>query len=389
MTNRTSTLSIYLFMVSMIAPLRLSAEVEVGPATPSEVRMKAWEQHVKLRESSIFKDVEWTAVGPRIQGGKIESIWSVKKRKSSLYCGSGSGNLWKSVNNGTTWRPIFESESTSSIAVVTVSDKDPNLVWVGTGEPHMARSSIAGTGVFKSTDAGGKWQNMGLNDTHHIGRVIIDPENNDVVYVAALGHQYTYNKQRGVFKTTDGGKTWEKILYISEKVGVVEVAMDPSDSKTLYAVAWERDRKAWNNVVAGPGSGIYKSTDAGETWKLLTKGLPTGEKVGRMGITIAASNPNVLYLICDHRGVGGEVYRSDNKGESWRKTHEGDVKTGIGYDFCLIRVMPDNEDEIFIVGFNLLYSPDAGKTQSIISERTIPMLSYKARRATPHCDNHV
>jgi photosystem II stability/assembly factor-like uncharacterized protein len=372
----------------MIMSPCLAAEFEVGPATPPEVRMKAWDHHVKLRESSIFKDVEWTAVGPRIQGGKIESVWSVKKRKSTLYCGSGSGNLWKSLNNGTTWKPIFENESTSSISVVTVSDKDPNLVWVGTGEPHMARSSFAGTGVFKSTDAGGTWQNMGLNDTHHIGRVIIDPKNDDVVYVAALGHQYTYNKQRGVFKTTDGGKTWKKVLFISEKVGVVEVAIDPSDNKTLYAVAWERDRKAWNNVVAGPGSGIYKSTDAGETWKLLTKGLPTGEKVGRMGITIAPSNPNVLYLICDHRGVGGEVYRSDNKGASWRKTHEGKVKTGIGYDFCLIRVMPDNEDEIFIVGFNLLYSPDAGKTQSIISERTVPMLSYKARRNTPHCDNH-
>jgi len=338
----------------MIVSPCLSTEVEVGPATPPEVRMKAWDQHVKLRESSIFKDVEWTAVGPRIQGGKIESVWSVKKRKSTLYCGSGSGNLWKSINNGTTWKPIFENESTSSISVVTVSDKNPNLVWVGTGE-----------------------------DTHHIGRVIIDPKDDDVVYVAALGHQYTYNKQRGVFKTTDGGKTWKKVLFISEKVGVVEVAIDPFDNKTLYAVAWERDRKAWNNVVAGPGSGIYKSTDAGETWKLLT-----GEKVGRMGITIAPSNPNVLYVICDHRGVGGEVYRSDNKGESWRKTHEGNVKTGIGYDFCLIRVMPDNENEIFIVGFNLLYSPDAGKTQSIISERTVPMLSYKARRNTPHCDNH-
>ena len=157
----------------------LSAEVEVGPATPPEVRMKAWDQHVKLRESSIFRDIEWTAVGPRIQGGKIESVWSVKKRKSTLYCGSGSGNLWKSLNNGTTWKPIFENESTSSISVVTVSDKDPNLVWVGTGEPHMARSSFAGTGVFKSIDAGGTWQNMGLNDTHHIGRVIIDPKNDD------------------------------------------------------------------------------------------------------------------------------------------------------------------------------------------------------------------
>jgi len=258
---------------------------------------------------------------------------------------------------------------------------------VGTGEPHMARSSYAGTGVFKSTDAGETWQHMGLVDTHHIGRVIIDPKNSDVVYVAALGHQYTYNEERGVFKTSDGGKTWKKVLYISEKVGVVELVMDPSDNKTLYAIAWERDRKAWNNVVAGPGSGLYKSTDAGKTWKLITEGLPTGEKVGRMGIAIAPSNPNVLYIICDHRGAGGEVYRSDNKGESWRKTHQRRVATGIGYDFCLIRVAPDNEDEVFVLGSALICSSDGGKTFANRSERVVPMLSYNAWRI-PHCDNH-
>ncbi|MDB4419492.1 hypothetical protein N9267_00880 [bacterium] len=390
MIKKTLLCGSFLLIASTIACISLAAENDGAdsPATDPGLRMKSWGQHVKLREESIFKDLKWTPVGPRIQGGKIESIWSVKKRKSTLYAGAGSGNLWKSVNNGTTWQPVFENESTFSISVVTVSDKDPNLVWVGTGEPHMARSSFAGTGVFKSTDGAKTWQHMGLTDTHHIGRVIIDPQNNDVVYVAALGHQYSYNKQRGVFKTTDGGKTWTKVLYISEKVGVVDVAIDPSDHRTLYAVAWERDRKAWNNVVAGPGSGIYKSTDAGETWKRLTNGLPTGDQVGRMGIAIAPSNPNVLYIICDHRGLGGEVYRSDNKGESWRKTHDGNVKTGIGYDFCLIRVLPDNADEIFICGFNLLYSPDAGKTQTSISERTVPMLSYKARRPTPHCDNH-
>ena len=369
-------------------PAETTRDAASSPATDPAARMKSWDQHVKLKEESIFKDLEWVAVGPRIQGGKIESIWSPKSHKSTIYAGVGSGNLWKSVNIGTTWNPVFENESTFSVSVVTVSDEDPDLVWVGTGEPHMARSSFAGTGVFKSTDGAKTWKHMGLTDTHHIGRVLIDPEDSDVVYVAALGHQYTYNEQRGVFKTTDGGQTWEKVLYISEKVGVVEIAMDPSDNKTLYAITWERNRKAWNNVVAGPGSGIYKSTDAGRTWRRLTNGLPTGENVGRMGVAIAPSNPNVLYVICDHRGVGGEVYRSDDKGESWRKTHEGNVKTGIGYDFCLIRVLPDNEDEIFILGFNLLYSSDAGKTHIIPSERTVPMLSYRARRPTPHCDNH-
>jgi hypothetical protein len=241
---------------------RIEAEQAVAKANLSATkpadRMKSWAQHVKLREESIFKDLKWLPVGPRIQGGKIESIWSPKGHKSTIYAGVGSGNLWKTVNNGTTWKPVFENESTFSVAVVTVSDKDPNLVWVGTGEPHMARSSFAGTGVFKSTDGAKTWKHMGLVDTHHIGRVLIDPEDSNVVYVAALGHQYTHNKARGLFKTTDGGKTWQKSLYISEKVGVVEVAMDPSDNKTLYAIAWERDRKAWNNVDAGPGSGLYK-----------------------------------------------------------------------------------------------------------------------------------
>ncbi|MFC1600929.1 WD40/YVTN/BNR-like repeat-containing protein [Candidatus Sumerlaeota bacterium] len=391
MMKKTRLFRSFLLVCSTIACVLLAAGAANGansPATDPAARMKSWEQHVKLKQESIFKDLKWVAVGPRIQGGKIESIWSPKGHSSTIYVGVGSGNLWKTVNNGTTWKPIFEQESTFSVSVVTVSDNDPNLVWVGTGEPHMARSSFAGTGVFKSTNAGETWQHMGLVDTHHIGRVLIDPKDSDVVYVAALGHQYTYNEERGVFKTTDGGKTWKKILYISEKVGVVEVAMDPSDNKTLYAIAWERDRKAWDNVEAGPGSGLYKSTDAGKNWKRIAGGLPTGEKVGRMGITIAPSNPNVLYIICDHRGVGGEVYRSDDKGENWRKTHEGRVKTGIGYDFCLIRVLPDNEDEIFIVGFNLLYSPDAGKTQISLSERVVPMLSYKTVRETPHCDNH-
>ena len=367
---------VWLWVSSVIPGALFAAGAGDGarsPATDPVTRMKSWEQHVKLKEESIFKDLKWLAVGPRMQGGKIESIWSPRSHKATIYVGVGSGNLWKTGNNGAAWEPIFDNESTNAVAVVTGCEKDPNLIWVGTGERHMARSSFAGTGVFKSTDAGKTWRNMGLHDTHHIGRVIIDPANPDVVYVAALGHQYTYNEERGVFKTTDGGKTWNKVLYISAKVGVVELAMDPSDNQTLYAAAWERDRKAWNNVAAGPGSAIYKTTDAGKTWKRLTEGLPQGEHTGRMGIAIAPSNPQVVYILA--ASPGGRVYRSDNKGESWRKADKGEVKATIGWDFCLIRVLPDNPDEIFVLGNNLLYSSDGGGTFTNRTEKVTAMFA--------------
>ena len=237
---------------------------KTGPTSPQE-RAESWDYHVKLREESLFAKMKWRTVGPAYQGGRIESIACPDGYTSTIYVGVGSGNLWKSENNGTTWKPIFDNESTFTIGSVAVSKSNPDVVWVGTGEVLMARSSFAGTGVFKSVDAGQTWQNMGLDDTHHIARVLIDPVDPDVVYVAAIGHNYSFNEQRGLFKTTDGGKNWQKILYISDKVGCVEVVMDPVDNRTLYAVMWERDRKAWNNVASGPGSGLYKSTDAGNS----------------------------------------------------------------------------------------------------------------------------
>ena len=362
--------------------------------TSPEKRMKAWAHHLKLKEESPFKDLKWRAVGPELQGGRIEAIACFPDDPYTIYVGAGSGNLWKTVNNGTTWEPIFENESTFTIGSIAVAPTDPNIVWVGTGEILMARSSFAGTGVFKSTDAGKTWTNMGLHDTHHIPRVLINPNNPDVVYVAALGHNYGYNEERGVFKTTDGGKTWQKILYISEKIGIVEVVMDPSDNQTLYAAAWERDRKAWNNVITGKGSALYKTVDGGSSWKRLTKGLPTGEFIGRFGLAVSSLDPNVVYALVDNRTPSkeerrryrGEVYRSDDKGESWRRTHEGDVPTGIGYDFCLIRVSPDNTDEIYVLGNKLIRSKDGGKTFEPTGETIVHLLSNDIR--VMHLDMH-
>ncbi len=357
-------------------------------------RAKSWDYHVKLREESLFAKMKWRTVGPAYQGGRIESIACPDGYTSTIYIGVGSGNLWKSVNNGTTWKPIFDNESTFTIGSVAVSKSNPDVVWVGTGEVLMARSSFAGTGVFKSVDASQTWQNMGLDDTHHIARVLIDPVDPDVVYVAAIGHNYSFNEQRGLFKTTDGGKTWEKILYISDKVACVEVVMDPVDNRILYAVMWERDRKAWNNVAAGPGSGLYKSTDAGSTWKQLKKGLPRGKNVGRIGIAVAQSNPNVVYALVDNhnirpdgkKSIAGEVYRSNNKGKSFKKVNKDDLQTSINYAFCLIRVSPDDENQIYLLGTYLLQSNDGGKTYARNQGKIINLLPHDAK--VIHLDHH-
>ncbi|MFC2166442.1 hypothetical protein ACFLQZ_00580 [Acidobacteriota bacterium] len=377
--------------------LSYSASNPIGmqdSATSSEERMKAWEHHLKLKEESPFKDLKWRAVGPELQGGRIEAIACHPDEPHTLYVGAGSGNLWKSINNGTTWTPIFENESTFTIGSIAIAPSDPNIVWVGTGEILMARSSFAGTGVFKSNDAGETWTNMGLHDTHHIPRVLIDPKDPNVVYVAALGHNYGFNDERGVFKTTDGGYTWDKKLFISDKVGIVELVMDPSDNQTLYAAAWERDRKAWNNIITGKESALYKTVDGGSSWIRLSNGLPKGEFIGRFGLAVSSLNPNVVYALVDNRTPSeeerrryvGEIYRSDDKGKSWRKTHDTDVPTGIGYDFCLIRVSPDNTDEIYVLGNKLIRSLDGGKTFEPTGETIVHLLPHDIR--VMHLDMH-
>lgn len=360
-----------------------------------EARQISWEKHLQLKENSIYKDLEWRVAGPESMGGRIESIAIHPDDPNTIYTGAGSGSIWKSINHGTTWKPIFDDQSTFAIGCITIAPSNKDILWVGTGEVLMARSTYSGTGVFKSTDAGETWQHMGLPGTYHVPRIVINPNNPDIVYVAAQGHNYTFNEERGVFKTTDGGLSWEKVLYINEKVGAIELVMDPEDNNTLYAVSWERDRKAWNNIISGEESGIYKTTDAGANWTRLKGGLPSGANIGRMGIAIAPSNPNVLYAIVDNQAptkenrkgrVGGELFRSNDKGVTWTKTHEGPFPTGIGYDFCLVRVSPDNEDEIFVPGWKLIHSIDAGKTFNFTGDTVVHVLPIDIK--VMHLDMH-
>jgi photosystem II stability/assembly factor-like uncharacterized protein len=389
-----------LLLVALAASLFTAAAL--AQSTDAKTRLTSWDRHLRLKAESPFKDLAWRAVGPAFCGGRIQSLAVHPARPYTLYVGVGSGNVWRSDNNGLTWTPIFENESTFTIGEIAIAPSDPDVVWVGTGEILMARSSYAGTGVFKSTDAGKTWTNMGLHDSQHIGRVLIDPKDANTVYVAAIGHNFSTNAERGLFKTTDGGATWSKILYVNERVGVIDAEMDPVDRNILYAAAWERDRKPWGHVAAGAGSGFYKSTDAGKSWRKITRGLPDGKDLGRIGVEIAPSNPKVLYILLDNetlrpgdpqardprpQPIRGEVYRSDDRGESWMKVNAGELGTTIGYDWNLMKVCPDNENEIYVAGNRFLMSRDGGKTYTQIGGAIVPLL-YKEKREFP-LDHHA
>lgn len=380
-----------------------------GPSTPvvvaatsAEARRVAWEQHQQMERTSPFAGLKWRAVGPRLQGGRVESIAVSPGRPSTIYAGIGTGNLWKSINNGATWTPIFEKESSATIGAVAVAASDPNVVWVGTGEVLMARSSYAGTGVYKSTDAGASWTNMGLPESHHIAQVLIHPRDPNRVWVAAIGHQYSENEERGVYRTVDGGKSWQRTLFVNTRTGAIDLAIDPSNPDVLYASMWDRARKAWGHDPNGAGSGAHKSTDGGATWTPMANGLPSGPHIGRIGLAVARSNPKVVYALVDNyapptappapgRGgaqapsrIGGEVYRSDDSGASWRKVNTEPVATG--WDFCLIQIAPDNENIVYLPNNRFMTSEDGGKTYRQIQGTLVHLLPHGS--PVLHLDHH-
>src|SRR5216684_1915061 len=250
----------------------------------------------KLDYGALLKDLQWRELGPAIMGGRIDDFAVVESNPSTVYVGTASGGVWKTTNAGTTWEPVFDNEGVSTIGDVTVAPSDPAIVWVGTGEPNNRQSSSWGNGVYKSTDAGKTWANMGLRDSHHIGRIAIHPANPNVVHVAALGHLWGPNKERGVYKTTDGGKTWTQSLFINEDTGVSDIVMDPQSPGTLYAAAYQRRRTPWGMNGGGPGSAIYKTIDGGASWTKLIKDLPEGT-TGRIGLDIYRGDPSIVYAL--------------------------------------------------------------------------------------------
>ncbi len=332
-------------------------------------------------EAKLLDGLTARSIGPANMGGRIVAVAVVENRPATMYLATASGGLWKTVNNGTTWSPVFDHENTVSLGDVALAPSNPDIVWVGTGEANPRNSVSWGDGVYKSTDGGKTWKNMGLRDTHHIGRIVIHPKNPDIVYVAALGHLWGPNKDRGVFKTVDGGKTWELVQFVSESTGFIDLAMDPSDPDTLYAAAYRVRRDGFSGgnpaVQYGANAGLYKTSDAGKSWIKLTEGLPKGP-YGRCGIAICRKDPSILYAVIqteksrllrnaewgqaaktNAQPETGGVFRSLDKGQTWVKLNDLCPRP---FYFGQIRVDPSDDHCIYVLGVALHVSRDGGKT---------------------------
>jgi len=314
--------------------------------------------------SNPYSGLHWRSIGP-FRGGRSNAVSGVPGQPNTFYFGSVGGGVWKSENSGRTWTPIFDSQPVPSIGAIAVAPSNPNVLYVGTGESDMRSQISFGNGMYKSTDAGKTWAHVGLVNTRQIGRILVDPQNPDIVFVAALGHAYGANPERGVYRSTDGGASWKRILYKTDDVGAIDLAFDPQSSRTIYATLWNTRRPPWSVYPPsyGDGSGIFKSTNSGDTWEQLTGGLPT-ERVGRIGIAVAPANSNLVYAIIDAKEGG--IYRSNDAGASWHKMSDEKRIWGRGWYFCNVVVDPTNPETVYVSNTSLYRSTDGGKNWTSI-----------------------
>jgi len=316
-------------------------------------------------DPSLFAGLRWRMIGP-FRGGRAVTVSGVVGQPNVFYFGAVCGGVWKTTNAGRTWAPIFDSQPVASIGAVAVAPSDPNVIYVGSGEADFRSDICSGNGAYKSTDAGRTWTRIGLDDTRHIGRVLVDPHDPRVVFVAALGHAYGPNAERGVFRSKDGGESWQKVLFKDDNTGAIDIAFDPRNSRVIYAALFQTRRPPWNVYPPsyGPGSGLYKSTDGGDTWRPVTgHGLPS-EKLGRIGIAVAPTAPDRVYLIVDAKEGG--VYRSDDAGENWQRTDPEPRLWQRGWYFGGINVDPRNPEVVYVCNTSFYRSTNGGKSFDII-----------------------
>lgn len=442
--------------------------------TPEAERLSSFDQRIKNSQSSLLSNVELKNIGPTVMSGRIVDIDVNPQDPVQMYVAYASGGLWRSRTNGISFESLFDIEASMVIGDIAVDWSHGEVIWVGTGENNSSRSSYAGTGIYRSRDRGESWEHMGLGNTHRIGRIIIHPTDPQIVWVAVIGSLYSPSPDRGVYKTSDGGQTWTKTLYISDKAGVIDLVVDPRNPDVLYAAGWHRERRAWNFVEGGNGSGIWKSTDGGNSWEhSVSTGFPSGDKIGRIGLAIFPGDPHILYALVDNQTrrpreddenvpaltrdalrsmstndflglddavireyleennfeekysvevirtmvedgdldpvhlvwyvedanrelfdtpvIGAEVYRSDDGGKSWSKTHDNyldRVYNSYGYYFGEIRVDPNDVNRIYILGVPLLTSDDGGSTWESIGAPSVHV-DHQALWINPSRPGHL
>ncbi|HMX40428.1 MAG TPA: glycosyl hydrolase, partial [Saprospiraceae bacterium] len=444
--------------------------------TPSDARLQGHEQRKALGKNSLLAALNPESIGPSVFSCRVTDVDVNPSDPSKMYVAYASGGLWYSESNGTQFKPVFDHEAAMTIGDIAVDWKN-NVIWVGTGECNSSRSSYAGTGMYRSADGGKTWEWRGLPESHHISRVVLHPSDPNTLWVAVLGHLYSPNAERGIFKTTDGGKTWAKTLYVSDIAGGIDLVLDPSDANTVYAATWERTRAAWDFDGAGSGSGIWKSSDGGSTWNNVSgmkSGFPSGPNAGRIGLTAGRkAGKTVLYACVDNQDskpqkdkkendaltkdqlrtmsaaefaklsdeklgdflkqngfpekypakavkagvekgkytpqtlveyledannnlfetdyIGAEVYRSDDGGQSWKRTHDDPIEQmhfTYGYYFSNVRCMPDNADQVYLIGFLIIRSDDGGKTWKNINKDNVHV-DHHALWLSPTRPGHI
>ncbi len=463
-------------------PVADQAEVAPNPVapTPAAERLAGFESRQALAERSLLTNVPFRNVGPTVMSGRVVDVDVSPTDPATFYVAYASGGLWRTTSGGSTFEPLFDDQAAMTLGDIAVDWRDPEgdgvTIWAGTGENNSSRSSYAGTGVYKSTDGGQTWMHLGLDETHHTGRIILHPDDPDVAWIASIGHLYSPGPDRGVYKTTDGGQTWRPSLFINDNTGVIDLAIDPTNADVLYAAAWERTRRAWDFTEAGPGSGIYKSTDGGSSWSLLTvegSGFPAGGGVGRIGLAVYPGNPQTIFASLDNQNrrpeepdenepaltkdvlrtmsrdaflalaeddlneyldrngfplsytaasllemvregdlepialveyledanrqlfdtpvIGGELYRSDDGGQTWQRTHEGyidDFVFSYGYYFGEVRVAPDDPDRLYLLGVPIIASSDSGATWESIGQEHVHV-DHHALFVNPNNPDHL
>ena len=455
------TIPLLLLIILSVSPLFNPVySQEKSPVNPTSAkeRLETFSYKKQMQENSILKNIEFTNIGPSIMSGRVVDVEVSPADPTIFYVAYASGGLWKTVNNGMSFTPLFDNEAVITIGDIAV-DWTNNIIYVGTGENNSSRSSYSGTGIYKSTDDGKSWSNIGLEETQHIGRITVDAKNPNKIFVAALGHLYSSNPERGIYISEDAGQTWKHTLKIDDNTGGIDLVIDPQNSNNVYASMWYRTRRAWNFEEAGATSGIYKSNDGGNTWSLITtpsSGFLTGKETGRIGLAIYPKNPQIIYACVDNQSprnkknededdrltkdglrkisedefmridtskmkefledngfpeeytaekvfemvsnktikpnslveyledantlllnsgvIGAEVYRSDNGGVTWKKTHSIDLEgifSTYGYYFSRISVSPNDENKIYLLGVIAIKSSDGGVTFKSINEDNV------------------